>query len=61
MHGYASLMTSCSGITWDRALADGRDHTMQGIVSRVACWNMECLPEVEAAGVCHSAVAGKTE
>lgn len=61
IHGYASLMTACSGITWDRSLADGRDSAMQGIVSRVPCWNMECLPEAEAARVCHSAVAGETE
>ena len=56
IQAYASLMTSCSGMTWDRALADGKDRTLQGIVSRTPCWVMECLPEAAAAIVCRDAV-----
>ena len=58
IQAYASLMTSCSGMTWDRELADGRDRTLQGIVSRTPCWVMECLPDPDAARVCMEAVTG---
>lgn len=56
IQAYASLMTSCSGMTWDRELADGKDRTLQGIISRTPCWIMECLPEEDAARVCMDAV-----
>ena len=56
IQAYASLMTSCSGMTWDRTLADGKNATMQGIISSVPCWVMECLPDEDAAKVCMSAV-----
>lgn len=61
IQGYASLMTSCSGMTWDRTLADGRDRTLQGIVSKTPCWVMECLPDEEAAQVCMRAVTSVHE
>jgi hypothetical protein len=56
IQAYASLMTSCSGMTWDRELADGKDRTLQSVVSRTPCWVMECLPDEDAAKVCMSAV-----
>ena len=56
IQAYASLMTSCSGMTWDKDLADGRDRTLQGIVSGTPCWVMECLPDEDAAKVCMEAV-----
>ena len=56
IEAYASVMTSCSGMTWDRAQADGRDKTLQGIVKTTPCWVMECLPDEDAAKVCAKAV-----
>lgn len=56
IQAYASLMTSCSGMTWDRELADGKDRTLQSVVSRTPCWVMECLPDEDAAKVCMSDV-----
>lgn len=56
VEAYASIMTSCSGMTWERDLADGRDRTMQGIVARTPCWVMECLPDEDAAKVCSESV-----
>lgn len=58
IESYASLMTSCSGMTWERELADGKDRTMQGVISVTPCWVMECLPDEDAARVCSEAVAG---
>ena len=56
VQAYASLMTSCSGMTWDKELADGKDRTLQAIVSKTPCWVMECLPDEDAATVCMNAV-----
>lgn len=56
IQAYASLMTSCSGMTWEKDLADGKDRTLQGIVKRTPCWVMECLPDEDAARVCSEAV-----
>lgn len=58
---YASLMTSCSGMTWEKPLADGKDHALQAVVSKVPCWVMECLPDEDAARVCCKAVSGVWE
>ena len=56
IESYASLMTSCSGMTWEKKLADGRDRTIQAIIAGVPCWVMECLPDEDAAKVCEKAV-----
>lgn len=56
IESYASLMTSCSGMTWEKQLADGRDKTIQGIISSVPCWVMECLPNEDAAKICSQTV-----
>ena len=56
IEAYGSVMTSCSGMTWERELADGRDRTIQGIIKSVPCWVMECLPDEDAARVCSKAV-----
>ena len=57
IESYASLMTSCSGMTWERELADGRDKTIQAVIGKVPCWVMECLPDEDSAMVCCSAVS----
>lgn len=56
LESYASLMTSCSGMTWEKSLADGKDKTLQKVVSTVPCWNLNCLPDEDAARVCCGAV-----
>ena len=56
IESYASLMTSFSGMTWEKDLADGRDRTIQSIIASVPCWVMECQPDEEAAIVCSNAV-----
>ena len=58
IESYASLMTSFSGMTWEPELADGRDKTIQGIISTVPCWVIECLPNEDAAIVCSQTVIG---
>ena len=59
IESYASLLTSCFGMTWDKDLADGKDHTLQSIITTVPCWTLECLPNEEAARVCAQAIRKK--
>ena len=56
IESYASLLTSSSGMTWDKELADGKDRTLQQMIAAVPCWTLECLPDEEAAQVCAQAV-----
>ena len=56
VHAYGSLLTSCSGMSWEKDLADGRDRAIQGIISTVPSWIMECLPDEDAALVCSRSV-----
>lgn len=56
IEAYASIITSCSGITWERELADGKDRAIQGLIAKVPCWVMECLPDADAALVCSESV-----
>jgi hypothetical protein len=58
IESYASLMSSCSGMTWERQLADGKDATLQNIIRTVPCWVMECLPDEDAGRICCEAVTG---
>lgn len=56
LQAYASILPSCGGVTWNRAISDCRDLTIQKIISCVPCWNMECLPNTDAALICYKAV-----
>lgn len=59
IEAYGSLMTSCSGMTWERRFADAKDSALQKVIAAVPCWTMHCLPDENAAEVCHGAVTGK--
>ena len=56
IHSYASVMTSCGGMVWEKEFADNRDAIIQKIISHIPCWNMECLPDEDAAMVCSKMV-----
>lgn len=57
---YASLLTSCSGMSWEQTLADGRNRTLQQLIATVPCWTLACLPDEAAARLCVATV-GKEE
>ena len=56
LQSYASLMPACSCMRWDRKSTDALHKTVERVVSSVAGWHLECLPDADAAHVCHSAV-----
>lgn len=52
IEAYASLLTSCSGMSWVQKLADGRNRTLQQLIATIPSWMLECLPDEEAAQLC---------
>lgn len=60
VESYASLLTSSSGMAWEKELADGRDRTLQRVAASAPCWMLQCLPDAEAALLCAGTV-GKEE
>ena len=59
LQAYASLMPACSCMRWDRRSTDALHKTVEKVISRVAGWHLECLPDEDAANTCHSAVYKK--
>lgn len=53
IQSYASLSTSFSGMTFVKALADARHSTLERVIRTVACYNVHCLPNAEAAICSH--------
>ena len=56
LQAYASLMPACSCMRWDRTSTDALHKTVEKVISKVACWHLECLPDADAAFTCHKAV-----
>lgn len=56
LQSYASLMPACSCMRWDRKSTDALHKTVEKVISKVAGWHLECLPDADAAHTCHSAV-----
>lgn len=56
LQAYASLMPACSCMRWDRTSTDALHKTVEKVISEVACWHLECLPDADAAYTCHKAV-----
>lgn len=56
IEAYAALLPSISGKRWDRTLADGLHQTENGLISLVPVWYLECLPDEEAARLCHETI-----
>ena len=56
LQAYASLMPACSCMRWDRKSTDALHKTVEKVVSLIGGWHLECLPDADAANVCHDAV-----
>ena len=56
LESYASLMPACSCMRWDRKSSDALHKTVEKVISRVAGWHLECLPDADAAFTCRAAV-----
>ncbi len=60
VRSYASIMTSCSGVQWSRDLIEAKAKSLESIITAVGCYEMECLPNNDAARCCYESLcAGK--
>ena len=56
VQAYASLMASASGFRPFKELSDGWHNTLEGLTRVVPCYVLDCLPNPEAAQLCHNTV-----
>ena len=56
LQSYASLMPACSCMRWDSASTEALHKTVEKVIMKVKGWHLECLPDSDAAHVCHNAV-----
>lgn len=56
IEAYAALLSSISGMRWNRHIADGLHQTENSLAMRVPVWHLECLPDEEAAILCSSTI-----
>ena len=55
---YASLMASASSFRPFSALADHWHNTLEAMAEKVPCYQLECLPDMDAALLCYNTVNG---
>lgn len=58
VQAYASLMASASSFRPFKTLAEGWHATLEGLVSVLPCYVLDCLPDQAAAELCHKTVHG---
>lgn len=55
---FATLLASCSMMKWDRDINECVCRTIEAIVETTPVYVLHCLPNKEAAVVCHQQIAG---
>ena len=53
---YKALYVSYSGYRFIKEMADGLHSTAEKVVTMVPCYSLDCLPNAEAAFLCHNTV-----
>ena len=56
LQAFASLMPACSCMRWDGNSVSYLHKTVEKVIGQVPGYHMECLPDEDAARVCHNAV-----
>ncbi len=59
IHGYASVTSSCIGGQWDKELLTSKVNALESIITRVGCYQMECLPNNDAARCCYTTLCAE--
>lgn len=57
IEAFASFLPSCSTMKWDKDIFNAICETVSKIVELVEIYTLHCLPNEEAARVCHHAIA----
>lgn len=57
IQAYAALVPSISGKRWDKRIAEGLHQTEDWLAQYVKVYHLECLPDADAARVCHEEIS----
>jgi hypothetical protein len=57
---FASLLPACSTMKWDNAIYDNLCNAVSRIVETTPVYTLYCLPDEEAARLCHSTIAHRS-
>lgn len=56
---FAALLPSCSSMKWDSAIFNGICDTVVRIIETVPIFTLHCLPDEEAATICHKTITSQ--
>ena len=59
IEAYAAILTSISGKRWERSTADALHATENAIAMGARVWFLQCLPDNDAARLCHETIKVK--
>lgn len=61
IEAFASMLTSCSVMKWDKRVYSGICDTISRLMETVPNWFLECLPDKDAALTSHDAMTAQTK
>ena len=56
IEAYVAVMESVGSKVWDNRIAEGQHQTENTLASTIPMWHLECLPDEEAARLCHDTI-----
>ena len=59
IEAFASLLPACSSMKWDSEIYNNICDTVTHIIEKIGIYTLHCLPNKEAAEVCHQTIAIK--
>jgi len=57
VEAYVALAMSISGMRWKRTMGDGIHETENQLTGSLPIWHLSCLPDQNAAELCHTTIA----
>ena len=57
IEAFASLLPSCSNMKWDKDIFHGICDTVTRVIELTNCYTLHCLPDQEAAEICHKEIS----
>ena len=56
IEAYVDLAESVGSMPWNRRISEGQHQTENTLASTIPMWHLECLPDEEAAILCHDTI-----
>ena len=56
IEAYVAVVESIGSKVWDNRIAEGQHQTENDLASTIPMWHLECLPDEEAARLCHDTI-----